>query len=67
MNFVHVEIYENLDATTPEELRVVEAVDAWRLPSEPWVFVVDDAGLIAVRFEGAVDPDELRAVLEALP
>jgi hypothetical protein len=67
MNFVHVEIYENLDATTPEELRVVEAVDVWRLPSEPWVFVVDDAGLIAVRFEGAVDPDELRAVLEALP
>lgn len=66
MNFVHVEIYENLDATTQEELRVVAAVDAWRLPSEPWVFVVDAAGLIAARFEGAVDPDELAASLEEL-
>ncbi len=67
VNFVHVEIYENLDATTREELRVVEAVDVWRLPSEPWVFVVDATGTIAARFEGAVDPAELRAALEELP
>jgi hypothetical protein len=66
VNFVHVEIYENLDATTREELRVVEAVDVWRLPSEPWVFVVDATGTIAARFEGAVDPAELRAALEEL-
>ncbi|HUP16391.1 MAG TPA: thioredoxin family protein [Acidimicrobiia bacterium] len=66
VNFVHVEIYENLDATTREELRVVGAVDAWQLPSEPWVFVVDATGTIAARFEGAVDPAELRAALEEL-
>jgi hypothetical protein len=66
MNFIHVEIYENLDATTREELRVVEAVDVWRLPSEPWVYVVDATGTIAARFEGAVDPAELRAALEEL-
>lgn len=66
VNFVHVEIYENLDATTREELRVVEAVESWRLPSEPWVFVVDAAGVIAARFEGAVDLEELRAALEDL-
>lgn len=66
VNFVHVEIYENLDATTREELRVVEAVEVWRLPSEPWVFVVDATGTIAARFEGAVDPAELRAALEEL-
>jgi hypothetical protein len=63
INFVHVEIYENLDAATREELRVVEAVEAWQLPSEPWVFVVDSAGTIATRFEGAVDPEELRTAL----
>jgi len=66
VNFIHVEIYENLDATTREELWVVEAVDVWRLPSEPWVFVVDATGTIAARFEGAVDPAELRAALEEL-
>lgn len=66
VNFVHVEIYENLDAATRQDLRVVEAVEAWRLVSEPWVFVVDSTGSIAARFEGAVDPDELRAALEEL-
>lgn len=64
VNFVHVEIYENLDAATRQDLQVVEAVEAWRLVSEPWVFVVDSTGSIAARFEGAVDPDELRAALE---
>jgi len=66
VNFVHVEIYENLDAATRQELNVVEAVEAWRLVSEPWVFVVDSTGSIAARFEGAVDPDELRAALDEL-
>jgi len=44
----------------------VEAVEAWRLVSEPWAFVVDSTGTIAARFEGAVDPDELRAALDEL-
>lgn len=64
VNFVHVEIYENLDAASREELRVVEAVEAWRLPSEPWLFVVDSTGMITARFEGAVALDELRTTLE---
>lgn len=64
VNFVHIEIYENLDAATRDELRVSEAVEAWRLVSEPWVFIVDSKGIIAARFEGAVDPEELRAALE---
>lgn len=34
VNFVHIEIYENLEAATRDELRVVEAVEAW-LVSEP--------------------------------
>jgi glutathione peroxidase-family protein len=38
-------------------------VAAWRLPSEPWTFVIDRTGRISQRFEGAVSPGELeRAV-----
>lgn len=66
INFVHVEIYENLDATSREELQVVEAVEAWQLPSEPWVYVVDATGTISASFEGAVDPEELRIALHNL-
>lgn len=62
-NYVHVEIYENLDADSTEELRVVPAVTAWGLPSEPWVFIVDASGTVAARFEGAMAEDELEAAL----
>jgi hypothetical protein len=65
-DFLHVEIYENLDADSYEDLVTVEAVDAWALPSEPWVFVTDPSGTITARFEGTVDPAELDAALTAL-
>lgn len=66
MNFVHVEIYQNLDAQTRDQLQVVEAVEVWKLPSEPWVFVVDGDGLVAAKFEGVVDIEELRKALDGL-
>jgi len=62
-NFVHVEVYTNLAAQDPGELEVVPAVTVWRLPSEPWVFVIDEAGTIRARFEGTMAPDELQAAL----
>lgn len=66
VDFVHVEIYENLDADSFEDLIAVPAVDAWALPSEPWVFVTDAEGVVTARFEGAVDPAELGAALAEL-
>jgi hypothetical protein len=65
-NYIHVEIYENLDAASTSELVVDPAVTAWGLPSEPWVFVVDANGIVASRFEGAMSSDELEAALEAV-
>ncbi len=65
-NFLHVEIYENLDATSANDLIIVPAVMAWGLPSEPWVFVIDSKGIVAARFEGAMMASELEAALEAV-
>jgi hypothetical protein len=65
-NFLHVEIYENLDATRAEDLIIVPAVIAWGLPSEPWVFVIDAEGIVVARFEGAMMTSELDAALEAV-
>lgn len=36
-----------------------DAVAEWRLPSEPWVFVVDRDGVIVDRLEGVSDAEEL--------
>ena len=64
VNFIHVEVYENLD--DPANLKPVRSVREWGLPSEPWVFVVDGKGLVAAKYEGTVTATELKEALGAL-
>jgi len=66
VEFVHVEIYEDLQVSSPEELTVVAATDEWGLPSEPWVFVVDSSGVVTSAFEGAASDEELTAAIDAV-
>jgi len=61
-NFVHVEIYEH----PFDGQRVVKTVDEWRLPSEPWTFVIDRSGTVRDRFEGSAPADEVEPALKAL-
>jgi hypothetical protein len=57
IRFIHVEIYEDNDPTKGENRWVKE----WKLPSEPWVFVVGPDGKVRDRFEGTVSVRELGA------
>ena len=61
VNFVHVEVFTNLD--DPDNLAVVPAVQEWGLPTEPWVFVVDAAGIVIGRFEGVISSEEIAELL----
>ena len=55
IRFIHVEIYEdNLPGNG-----VNRWVKEWKLPTEPWVFVVDRNGVVRDRFEGAISVAEL--------
>ena len=56
----------HLDAETFEDLRISEAVSAWGLPSEPWVFVMDGQGRVSSRFEGALGEGEIEEALAAV-
>ena len=38
----------------------------WKLPSEPWIFVVDSTGVIRTRFEGSASVEELEAAIETV-
>jgi len=58
VRFIHVEIYE--DNQPPETNRWVKE---WRLPTEPWVFLVGRDGRIKARFEGSVSVAELEAAV----
>lgn len=63
VNWVHVEVYDNLDAADAESLTPAAPVSEWGLPNEPWVFLVDEDGTVTHRFEGAVDAAELEEAL----
>lgn len=58
VRFIHVEIYENNQP--PETNRWVKQ---WKLPSEPWTFLVGGDGRIKERFEGSVSVKELEAAV----
>jgi hypothetical protein len=45
------------------QLQPVDAVNQWRLLSEPWIFTVDKDGIIRGSFEGVVGVDELTAAI----
>lgn len=63
IRFIHVEVFEGNDPNRGPNRWMRE----WRLPTEPWVFVVDREGIIRAKFEGAVSEAELeQAVREHL-
>jgi hypothetical protein len=58
--FIYTEVYEDNDPN--KGLR--EPVRAFNLPTEPWLFVIDDEGRIDTRIEGAFSVAELESALE---
>jgi len=57
---IHVEVYEDND---PDK-GINRWMREWKLPTEPWVFVVDRRGHIAARFEGSVSVGELEQAVQ---
>jgi hypothetical protein len=55
VRFIHVEVYRDNDPAKGVNRWMRE----WRLPSEPWVFLVGRDGRIKAKFEGSVSVEEL--------
>ncbi len=64
VDFIHVEVYQDLQVESATDLVVVDAVEDWGLPSEPWMYVVDETGIVSSLFEGAVSDNDLANALE---
>ena len=63
IRFIHVEVFEDNDPAKGFNRWMQE----WKLPTEPWTFLVGADGKIAARFEGTVSVNELeQAVREKL-
>ncbi len=57
--FIHMEIYNGNNVAKGFRPQV----GAYRLPTEPWLFVIDRQGRISTRIEGAFSADELRTAV----
>ena len=63
IRFIHVEIYQGNDPRKGQNRWVRE----WKLPSEPWTFLVGKDGLVKAKFSGPVSAGELeRAISDVL-
>jgi len=60
--FIHMEIYNDNDPSKD----VRPQVEAFRLPSEPWLFAIDRSGTIEAEIEGAFGVDRLTQVVREL-
>ncbi len=60
IRFIHVEIYTDNDPAKGTN----RWVDEWKLPSEPFTFLVGADGLVKERFEGTFSVRELTAAVE---
>lgn len=59
VRFIHVEVFEENDPAKGFNQWMQE----WKLPTEPWTFLVGSDGRIAGRFEGTVSVAELEAAV----
>lgn len=62
VRFIHVEIYKDNDPAKG----VNQWVAQWRLPTEPFTFVVDRKGIIRTKLEGAFSAAELERAVAAV-
>ena len=66
VNFIHIEPWDVKIARSEGRLVATDITREWNLRTEPWVFVVNDEGKVAARFEGLVTSDELTGAITAL-
>ncbi|TMK74707.1 MAG: hypothetical protein E6G45_14535 [Actinobacteria bacterium] len=62
IRFIHVEIYTDNDPAKGEN----KWVRQWRLPTEPWTFLVGRDGRIKAKFEGSISVGELETAVRRL-
>ena len=62
VEFIHVEIYADNDPAKGVNRWVAQ----WRLPTEPFTFVVDRTGVIRTKLEGAFSVAELERAVDAV-
>ncbi|MFZ0014299.1 MAG: hypothetical protein WAL25_09315 [Acidimicrobiia bacterium] len=64
LEWFHVEVFANPEASSEDDLVLSNDVETWGLPSQPWAYVVDAGGAVSAVFEGAVSDEELADAID---
>jgi hypothetical protein len=64
VEFIHIEPWDLPTIRNEGKLVPTAITREWRLPTEPWTFVIGKDNLITARWESLVTPEELSAALE---
>ena len=66
-NFIHIEVYDNpielAETGNLDDGKISPTLTEWNLPSEPWTFIVDSAGIVSAKFEAFTTMEELEPAL----
>ena len=65
VEFIHIEPWALDKVRNEGELELTAISLEWRLPTEPWTFVIGSDNLISARWEGLLTPEELSTALDA--
>ncbi len=65
VEFIHIEPWDLPTIRNEGKLVPTDITTEWRLPTEPWTFVVGKDNRITARWESLVTPKELTAALDA--
>jgi hypothetical protein len=60
--FIHMEVYNDNDLNKGPRPQM----EAFNLPTEPWLFVIDSEGMIRTRIEGGFSVQEVEAAVRAV-
>ena len=64
VEFIHIEPWNLEKVRNQGQLELTAISREWRLPSEPWIFVIGSDNRVSARWEGLLTPDELRKALD---
>jgi hypothetical protein len=65
VEFIHIEPWDLDKIRNEGQLELTAISREWRLPSEPWTFVIGSDNRVSARWEGLLTPDELSEALDA--
>lgn len=63
--FIHIEPFD-IGEARKGRLVPVSQMSEWALTTEPWIFVIDDSGILVEKFEGIMSLDEVSNALVPL-